>query len=279
MTDERIHRADSADGTQIVARVHGQGPPLVLVHGAPHDGDIAWEALVPHLIDRFTCFLPSLRGRGLSDDNSDHSPPRLEEDVTAFVDSIGEPVGLVGWSAGVSWALGAAAASGAVAAMAGYEPTIIPVMRGDDTALRDAMYKQFGEAAADGRLDDAARAFHDFVCTDDEIAALNADYFARCAAVVPALLQDGQQGASYEGPLSTDPQVLEGFTAPVLLLRGQHTQLDSFYTDTERHVAEHVADPRVRAPLPGLGHLAPLLAPEPIAKELISFFESVLQPS
>lgn len=35
----------------------------------------------------------------------------------------------------------------------------------------------------------------------------------------------------------------------------------------------------VRAPLSGLGHLAPLLAPEPIAKESISFFESVLQPS
>ena len=147
--------------------------------------------------------------------------------------------------------------------MAAYEPTIIPVMRGDDTVLRDVMYKQFGEAAADGRLAYAARAFHDFVCTDDESAVLNPDYFERCAAVVPALLQDGQQGAAHEGPLSTDPQVLAGVTAPVLLLRGQHTQLDSFYTDTERHVAEHVADPRVRPPLPGLGHLPRCSHPSP----------------
>jgi hypothetical protein len=54
---------------------------------------------------------------------------------------------------------------------------------------------------------------------------------------------------------------------PVLLLRGQQTQLNTFYTDTERHLAEHVADPHLHEPLPALGHLSPLLAPEPIAKD------------
>ncbi|CAN5817791.1 hypothetical protein BH23ACT5_BH23ACT5_06290 [soil metagenome] len=108
------------------------------------------------LEDRFTCYLPSLRGRGLSEYSQDHSPPRLEEDVRAFVDSIGEPVCLLGWSAGVPWTLATAADSGAVVA---YEPTIIPVMRGDDAANRDTMYQKFGAAAADGRSADAARAF------------------------------------------------------------------------------------------------------------------------
>jgi pimeloyl-ACP methyl ester carboxylesterase len=73
--------------------------------------------------------------------------------------------------------------------------------------------------------------------------------------------------------------VLGKVAAPFLLLRGQQTELDTFYTDTERYVAEHVVDPRLGLPLPGLGHLAPLLAPEPIAKELVSFFESVRQSS
>lgn len=274
MPDGRIHRADSLDGTEIVGRVHGQGPPLVLVHGAPHDGDLAWEAMVPYLSDRFTCYVPSLRGRGLSEDSQDHSPRRLEEDVMAFVDSIGEPVFLAGWSAGVPWALAAAAHSGAVLAVACYEPTIIPLMRGDDAPSRDAMYQQFGEAAADARFTDAARAFHAFVCTENEIASLDADYFDRCAASVPALLRAGRDGARYEGPVSTDPDVLAKVLAPVLLLRGHQTQLGIFYADTERYVAEHVTDPRVREPLLGLGHLAPLLAPEPITKELIPFFES-----
>jgi pimeloyl-ACP methyl ester carboxylesterase len=153
------------------------------------------------------------------------------------------------------------------------------MMRGDDAARRDAMYRQFGEAAADGRHADAARAFHALVCNENEIAALDADYFDRCAASVPALLQAARQGASYQGPLSTDREVLGKVTAPILLLRGQQTELDTFYTDTERHVAEHVADPHVREPLPGLGHLGPLLAPEPIANELISFFQSVQPPA
>ena len=61
MTGERIHRAVSADGTEIAGSVHGERPPLVLVHYAPHDGDIGWEAMVPHLTDWFTCYLPGTR--------------------------------------------------------------------------------------------------------------------------------------------------------------------------------------------------------------------------
>src|SRR5215211_1407321 len=129
--DERIHRAVSADGTEIAGRVQGQGPPLVLVHGAYGDGEIAWRSLLPYLTDRFTCYLPSTRGRGLSGDNTDHSPPRLVEDVTAFVDSLGERVCLVGWSGGGAWVLGAAANSGFVAAMTAYEPGVVSVMRQD----------------------------------------------------------------------------------------------------------------------------------------------------
>ena len=63
MSEERIQRAVSVDGTEIAGRVLGQGPPLVLVHGGWGDGEVAWEALLPHLTDRFTCYLPSTRGR------------------------------------------------------------------------------------------------------------------------------------------------------------------------------------------------------------------------
>src|SRR5262245_38785283 len=159
MTEERIHRAVSADGTELAGRVQGQGPPLVLVHGAIGDGAIAWEALLPQLTDRFTCYLPSTRGRGLSADNPDHSPPRLEEDVTAFVDSIGEPVYLVGWSGSGAWVLGAAAHSDSVAAVAAYEPVLITVMGEDDLAHTLGTMEQMGAAVAEGRLVDAVRAF------------------------------------------------------------------------------------------------------------------------
>jgi pimeloyl-ACP methyl ester carboxylesterase len=179
MTEDRIHRAVSADGTEIAGRVAGQGPPLVLVHSPVHDGDIAWVAMLPLLTDRFTCYLPSLRGRGLSGDNPDHSPPRFQEDVNAFVDSIGQPVCLMGWSDGGSLALGAAAHSDAVAAVAAFEPGVYPLMREEDLARFGATVERWSEATADGRLLDATNVFHRFVCTDDEFAALEADYLDR----------------------------------------------------------------------------------------------------
>ena len=279
MTDHQIHRTVSADGTEIAGRVRGRGPALVLVHGGIGDGDIAWEALLPHLTDRFTCYLPSTRGRGLSSDNPDHSPARLEEDVTAFVDSIGEPVCLVGWSGSGAWVLGAAARSGSVAAVAAYEPFVVSVMREDDLARTFATMEQMGVAAADSRLVDAVRAFAPWICTDNEIAALEeTDFYERWAGCVPAMLRFVQQDAAYEGPRSTDPEMLGTVAAPVLLLRGQQTLLGTFFADSVQHIAQHVADPHLRE-LPGVGHFAPLLAPEAIAKEVISFFASARQES
>ena len=279
MTDHQIHRAVSADGTEIAGRVRGRGPALVLVHGGIGDGDIAWEALLPHLTDRFTCYLPSTRGRRLSGDNPDHSSACLEEDITAFVDSIGEPVCLVGWSGSGAWVLGAAARSGSVAAVAAYEPGVVSVMREADLVRTFATMEQVGMAAADGRLVDAVRAFAPWVCTVSEIAALEEmDFYQRWAGCVPAMLRFVQQDAAYEGPRSTDPEMLGTVAAPVLLLRGQQTLLGTWFADAARHIAQHVADAHVRE-LPGIGHFAPVLAPVPLAAGLIRFFESVRQPA
>ena len=158
----RVQVAISADGTEIVGRVRGQGPPLVLVHGGWGDGEVAYEALVPHLADRFTCYTPSTRGRGLSGDNPDHSVHRLIQDVIAFIDTIGEPVYLVGWS-GIEPPLGAAAQSRAVSAVALFEGYVPAVAEADDLASLGAAIERTAAAAADGRLADAARAFAPFV--------------------------------------------------------------------------------------------------------------------
>ena len=271
----RVQVAISADGTEIVGRVRGQGPPLVLVHGGLGDGEVAYEALVTYLADRFTCYTPSTRGRGLSGDNPDHSPPRLQEDVTGFVDSIGEPVRLVGWSGSGAWVLGAAAHSDSVAAVAIYEPGVIGVGGDDDIARLAAAMQQVGSAAADGRNLDALHAFLPGIGTDNEIAALKeTPFYEQWTGAIPALLRFVEQDMSYKGPRSTDPEALGQVAAPVLLLRGEQTLLGTFFADVERYVAQHVVDAHVRE-LPGVGHFAPLLEPQPVAKELISFFESI----
>ena len=279
MTDTRIHRAVSTDGTEITGRVVGDGPPLVLVHGGIGDGDIAWDAMLPHLTDRFTCYLPSTRGRGLSADDPDHSPPRLEDDVTAFVDSIGAPAHVVGWSGSGAWVLGAAARSDAVAAVAVYEPTLIPVLAEDDLAETLGTMQRVGAAAADGRLVDAVRAFISWICTEEEIAALTRTSFDEVWATrVPAMLRFVQQDGSYQGPRSTDPKALARLTVPVLVLLGQRTRLGSFFRATAEFIAQHVDDSQVWK-LPGAGHFAPVLVPESVADELITFFDSARRPA
>ncbi len=279
MTYTRIHRAVSTDGTEIAGRVLGEGPALVLVHGGIGDGETAWDSMLPHLTDRFTCYLPSTRGRGLSADGPDHSPPRLEEDVTAFVDSIGESVYVVGWSGSGAWVLGAAARSDAVAAVAVYEPTLIPVMTADDLAeTLDAM-QHVSAAASDGRLVDAIRAFVSWICTKEEAAALAQTSFGDMwARLVPAMLRFVQQDGSYEGPRSTDPGALSRIRVPVLVLLGQQTRLRPFFTAVAEYVAHHVTESQVWE-LPGAGHFAPVLAPESVADELVTFFDSARQPA
>jgi pimeloyl-ACP methyl ester carboxylesterase len=268
---EHVQVAISADGTEIVGRVRGQGPPLVLVHGGWGDGEVAYEALLPHLADRFTCYTPSTRGRGLSGDNPDHAVHHLVEDVVAFIDTIDEPVCLVGWS-GIEPPLGAAAQSSAVAAVALFEGYVPTVGEPDDLAALGAAIERTGAAAADGRLADAARAFAPYVIAGAELAALDGNFFERWGRSIPAMLQYFQQNMSAEGPKAYDADQLARISAPVLALWGTETTHRAFVSKSAQHLARHAAG-HVRE-LAGVGHFAPLVAPEFVAKELAHFFES-----
>jgi pimeloyl-ACP methyl ester carboxylesterase len=104
------------------------------------------------------------------------------------------------------------------------------------------------------------------------------DFYERWADGVPALLRLLQQLMAYEGPTPYDPEALAQINVPVLLLRGQETLLGAQFGEAARHIARYVADPQVHE-LQGVGHFAPVLAPEQIAEELVSFFEKVLQPT
>ena len=85
MSDQRNHYVTTSDGVTLGGTVHGQGPAGVL-QGVIGDGDIDWDRVVGHLSGRFTCHLPSLRGRGLSGDHPDLSAPRLVEDFLTYID-------------------------------------------------------------------------------------------------------------------------------------------------------------------------------------------------
>ena len=59
---------------------------------------------------------------------------------------------------------------------------------------------------------------------------------------------------------------------------GEQTRLRPFFSATAEFVAKHVPNGQAWE-LPGAGRFAPVLAPEPVADELITFFESVRKPA
>jgi pimeloyl-ACP methyl ester carboxylesterase len=278
MSNQRTHYVTTTDGVTIGGTVHGHGPPLVFVQGIIGDGDIDWQALQRHLTGRFTCHVPSWRGRGLSGDHPDLSLGRLVDDVLAYVDSIEAPTGLVGWSAGADLALAAAGTqSDAVDAVVPVEPVMPPLMdEHQHAALGDAVART-GELAAEGRLADAARAFAGFPFNDEDIAAAeDAGYFEAAGRYVPNLLDVIRQQMEYEGPTPDDPAVLGAISAPVLVLNGSDTK--PYATAAARHVADHVRRARLQE-IPGAGHAAPLTHPGALAEALTEFFSHAQQPA
>lgn len=116
------------------------------------------------------------------------------------------------------------------------------------------------------------------VCNDEELAALEASgYLEAASGCAPSMVQDILQGQQSQGPAVSDPAVLAHVTAPLLLLHGSRTAMP-WFTRNVRHAAGRVADAQTRE-VPGVGHYAPMLQPEPVAEELARFFESALQPA
>ena len=102
------------DGVAIAVFRSGEGPPLVLVHGATAD-HTTWRTSGPMLAARHTLHAVDRRGRGRSGDPPPGIPYAIErefDDLANVVDTIaaesGGPVDLVGHSYGGRIGLGAA---------------------------------------------------------------------------------------------------------------------------------------------------------------------------
>lgn len=281
MSNQRTHQVTTTDGVIIGGTVHGQGPPIVFVQGVIGDGDLDWRGLLPHLTGRFTCYLPSLRGRGLSGDHPDVSPGRLVNDVLAYVDSIGAPAGLVGWSLGADLSLVVAARSAAVAAVAPIEPVMPRLLGEQEYAAVGAAVARMGELAAEGKLAAAARAFATWPFQEGEIAvAEEAGYFEAAGRYVPNILnffqqQQASQGHAADVPAADDPAVLGAISAPALVLHGSGTK--PFFIASARHTVEQVAGARLHE-IPGAGHATPLTHPEALAEAITEVCAATVSP-
>ena len=95
-----MEKITSRDGTPIAYWLSGEGPPLLLVHGATADHTTTWRFVLPQLEKGYTVYAMDRRGRGGSGDAPTYELAREAEDIAAVVDAIGKPVGVIGHSFG-----------------------------------------------------------------------------------------------------------------------------------------------------------------------------------
>jgi pimeloyl-ACP methyl ester carboxylesterase len=110
----------SKDGTPIAVWRSGEGPPLVLVHGAAADHS-RWAPVLPALEERFTVLSVDRRGRSPSGDADDYAIEQEYEDVVAVVQSTGETANVLGHSYGGICALEAALLTDGIRKLVLYE--------------------------------------------------------------------------------------------------------------------------------------------------------------
>ena len=75
-------------GGRVFARVGGQGPPLLLLHGYPQT-NVMWHRVAPALADRFSLIIADLPGYGWSDappSDAEHAPYSKRAMANAMID-------------------------------------------------------------------------------------------------------------------------------------------------------------------------------------------------
>lgn len=253
----------SADGTSIAYERTWSGPPLVLVHGTTAD-HTRWEPIRPALAEHVTVYAIDRRGRGESGDAVEYELEREFEDVAAVVDSIDEPVILLGHSYGALCALEASLRTDNLRGLILYEPPI-PVgdhrlYGGDDLGKMKALLEE-GE-------DEQALVFFLAEIADVPAAEIDAlrsapNWPARVEAAHTAY-RETQAPASYV----FDPARFERMTTPTLLLSGGESA--HWFRDAIDAIDDALPNTRI-AVLDGHGHVAMNTAPELFVETVLSF--------
>lgn len=221
MTDpERPSRVvASPDGTPVAVFTSGDGPPLVLVHGASAD-HTTFRVVGPMLATRFTVHAMDRRGRGGSGDVEPYAVGREFEDVAAVADAIardaGAPVAVIGHSFGGRVALGGALRTAAIRAVVCYEgapPAAAERYQpaGAETRVRERL--------AAGDPDEALATFLREIVgmTDNDLARYRADpVWPRRAAAAHTIVRELDAESSPEASLDG----LGGVLQPVLQILG-----------------------------------------------------------
>lgn len=253
----------SKDVTPIAYLRSGAGAPLVLVHGTSSSCH-RWESVLPAFAQLFTVYAMERRGRGESGDSAEYSIEREFDDVAALVDSIPEPVMLLGHSYGGICALEACLRTHNVKRLVLYEPAVAVEgvqAHGDDV---------IGKLLALQERDDREGILATFT---QEVLRMPAADFQRwrsdpawtsrlaAAHTIPREIQ-GRAQHRFE------PRRFSDMKVPTLMLMGDRSP--AFLQAATKAVHEALPDSKLVV-MPGQGHVAMDSAPGIFAHEVLDF--------
>jgi pimeloyl-ACP methyl ester carboxylesterase len=253
----------ASDGTTIGYWRSGDGPPLLLVHGAAADHG-RWRPVLPALETRFTVYAVDRRGRGASSDGSSYDVAHEFADVVAVVEAIGGPVDVLGHSYGALCALEAALLTPAIRRLVLYEPPI-PVAGQAiyPPGVVDQLEAQLAAGDRDGVVETTMR----------EVAGLPAETVAHLRTLPP---WQARVAAAHTIPRelrATDtyrfaPERFQRVEVPTLLLLGGASP--PVFAAGTHALAAALPDARVVV-MPGQGHAAMDTATELFTTEVLRF--------
>lgn len=269
MRELQMETITSKDGTPIAYQRSGEGPPLVLVHGAAADHG-RWRPVLPAFEERFTIYAVDRRGRGGSGDADGYAIEREFEDVAAMVDFIGAPVNLLGHSYGALCALEAALLTRNVRKLVLYEPPIDVTGEGIyPPRIVDRMEAMLEAGDRDGVI---ATTMRDIVGASPEVVEYMRSLPVWQARVAAAHTIPRELRAS--DAYRFDPERFGDLGVPTLLLLGGDSP--ATFGEAERAVDETLPDSRIVI-MPGQGHAAMDTGTDLFTAEVLHFLADAQQ--
>ena len=255
--EEHAVSAYTVDGVQLYYEVHGDGPPLLLIHG-----DYAmletWLGTIPALMEHFTVIAPERRGHGRSYDGTERFTYELfADDMAALLGHLGlERAVVVGHSGGANTAL----------MMAYKYPDMVEKLVGMSTwfngagSTYDHWQATIGGPDPSWLPEEALRYWH-------LVNPMGAEYF-------PIFLQKMYDLGEY--PTLT-PRDLATIRTPILVVAGDRDWMRFDHTLTLFESVWRHPDPAEDARrrqlfiVPGQGHMFPYEKPELVNGVILDF--------
>ncbi|MCU4728217.1 alpha/beta fold hydrolase [Halapricum hydrolyticum] len=268
--ETEMETVTSADGTEIAYERSGSGPPLVLVHGAMFDRSI-WEIgdVRSTLAEHTTVYAIDRRNHGDSASADDCSPDAQIADVVAVVESIDDPVHLLGHSSGANYALWAALRTDNIRSVIPHEPAAPP---DEDirAVLKETMEKTIALIEQGQNEQALTMVLNDFVdIAPDELTELRSSpvWDAHVDTFHQTLLPELEGAGEFDW---WDLTPFEELSTPTLLPVGS----ESSHKRMAERLHEMLPNSQL-ATVEGYGHFVHIVAPDRYTDEVLSFISEV----